>query len=74
MPFHITVSTLNLDHESQGQCKAKPYGSIFSNTFQLIRIKFGMTLKKLKLNVLLLSKITEYVTKALMHSNIYELI
>ena len=48
--FFITFTDLKRGWESQGQCKAKPLGYIFSHTFELIRMKFEV-LKQLKLNI-----------------------
>ena len=46
--------TLIFTGESQGQHKAKPIGFIFSQTFQLIRMKFNVVLKQFKQNILIL--------------------
>ena len=44
---------------SQGQCKAKPIGFIFSHTFHMIRMKFDVVMMQFMLNImkLVLSKI-----------------
>ena len=57
--FYTTFTDLDLAWESQGQPKAKPIGFTFFHTFHLIRMKFGVVMKQLKLNILwlFLSKI-----------------
>ena len=52
LPFCTIFSGLDLGRVSHGQHKAKPLGFIFSHTFQLNEIKFGMIIKQFKLNVL----------------------
>ena len=45
----LPLSTdLDLAWGSQGQCKAKPIGFIFSHTFQLIKMKFDVVMKQFK--------------------------
>ena len=58
IPFSVTL-TLTWVHKVKG--RAKPLGFIFSQTFQLIRNKFGMVLKQFRLSILilLLSEISE---------------
>ena len=50
LPFCTTHTDHDLCWGSQGQRKAK-LGYIFSNTFQLIRMRFDMMLKQFKLNI-----------------------
>ena len=54
--YHFISTFTDLGHccRSQGQCKAKPLGFIFSHTFQLIRRKFDILLKQFKLKILML--------------------
>ena len=42
LPFQTTYSDLDLGRVSQGWCKAKPVGFIFSRTFQAMKMKFEM--------------------------------
>ena len=52
LTFYTTFTDLDLAWGSQGQCKAKHNGFIFSHTFHLIRMKFIVVMKQFKLNVL----------------------
>ena len=54
LPFYTTFTDLDLGSGSQGQCKAKPVGFIFSHIFQLIRMKYDMVLKQFHLILLLI--------------------
>ena len=78
----LSIYTAFTNHDfargTQGQRKAKPIGYIFLHTFQLIRLKFDLVMKQLKLNILrlLLNKsywnkgnnscFTDYIKKTLM--------
>ena len=57
--FILFSLTLTMPGGSQGQRKVKLTGFIFSHTIHLIRMKFDIVIKQLKLNILrlLLSKI-----------------
>ena len=50
-PFYTTFTDLYLAWVSQGQGKAKPLGFIFLHTFNLIRMKFCVAMKRFKLNI-----------------------
>ena len=80
---------LDLVWGSQGLCKAKPIGFIFSHTFDLIRMKSDVLMKQFKLNIMRLVLIKIYLHKgkisavlqtaletfnAGMHSDVYVLI
>ena len=53
--FHTTFNDLFVCLESQGQRKAKPVGFILSHTSHLIRMKFDIILKQIRLSILILS-------------------
>ena len=59
LTIYTTFTDLDLAWTSQDQRKEKPTGLVFSHTFQLIRVKFDVVMKLIKLNILrlLLSKI-----------------
>ena len=50
LPLYTTFTDLDICWGSQGNCKAKPLSFNFSHVFQLIRVKFDIVLKLLKLN------------------------
>ena len=52
--FYTTLADLHLALGSQGQCKAKHLGFIFSHCFKLIGTIFDVVLKQFKLNILIL--------------------
>ena len=52
LSFHTTFSDLDLDLGSR-QWKAKPVGSLFLLTFQLISMKFDVMLKQCRLKILI---------------------
>ena len=52
--FHHFSLAVDVGLGSQGQHKAKPVCFIFSHTFQLIRMKYGVRLKQFRLIMLLL--------------------
>ena len=49
--FYTAFTDLDLAWRSQGQRKAKPIGLIFSHSFHLVRMKFGVVMKQFKLNI-----------------------
>ena len=52
VPFYTAFTDLDIAWGSQVGLKAKPVCFIFSHTFHLIRMKFGVVIKQFKLNIL----------------------